>query len=525
MNNNIQIYELIGKGKDGEIYRCEYNGKHYAVKKYKFVNYGFGKEFLRETSFLKNVKHNNIVNIVNVISDKSNAYIIMELMDSGLIVALKSVKNADEIDIMMHQLIEIITHIHNLGYIHGDLSMTNIMCADGNIKIIDGSRSTKIHRKKIVHGPTSYIAPPEIVKRDDIDPIKIDIWALGCIMYFIQTHNILFMGTDYNKQKEEIEKKIGSIDKKNTSKIDIDNIFTLTSHTIRPIKKENIKRMLPKNKIKGGVKISYMFNLNHSKRQELVKFNELEIMRRVNFNVAKHIPGDGICRIIEMLVDMNTVLSLPIESIFITLNNIFRLKDIYDSDVLNYDKIVVLHKMSIVVSTDYDITNENIFGFMDICSRDNSKIFDIETDLLNNLDWNIDPISCYDCVMEYKHVRPFFDIIMLFCHFSIDFLLVSTYYKLKIVKNLLKFVCGKIQCKNNILKYNRNQKKDLYNTIFTNVIIAINCILSSKYLYGFLMDMIKKYVRVINYEKYLTEIISSFDTMCVFKIKIDVKSL
>jgi hypothetical protein len=181
--------------------------------------------------------------------------------------------------------------------------------------------------------------------------------------------------------------------------------------------------------------------------------------------------------------------------------------------------------MSIVVSTDYDITNENIFGFMDICSRDNSKIFDIETDLLNNLDWNIDPISCYDCVMEYKHVRPFFDIIMLFCHFSIDFLLVSTYYKLKIVKNLLKFVCGKIQCKNNILKYNRNQKKDLYNTIFTNVIIAINCILSSKYLYGFLMDMIKKYVRVINYEKYLTEIISSFDTMCVFKIKIDVKSL
>jgi serine/threonine protein kinase len=525
MNNIIQIRELIGKGKDGEIYRCVYRGKECAVKKYKFVNYGFEKEFLRETSFLKNVKHDNVVNIVDIISDKSNAYIVMELINGGLIDGLKNIKFTRDMDSMTEQLIDTITHIHKLGYIHGDLSITNIMYSNGNIKVIDGSRSTKIHRNKIVYGPTCYVAPPEIVKCDEIDPVKIDIWALGCIIYFIQTHKILFTGTDYKKQKEEIESKIGSIDNKKISKIDIKNISILTSHTIKPIKRENIRKQLLKNNIKRNVKISNMFNLNSSKRHELIKFNEIEVMRGIKFNITKHIPIDEICKIIETLIIINTILILPIESIFITLNNIFRLKYVYTSDDLNYNKIVVLHKMSIIVSTDYSVSNENIFEFMDIHTRDHDKILDIETELLNDLDWNIDPISFYDCVMKYRHMRPYFDIIVLFCHFSIDFLLVAADYKLKIVKNMLKFVCGKKQYKYNVPIYKRYQTKNLCDTIFTNVITTIHRIISSKYLYSVLMNTLKKYFTVINYERQLMEIIYAFNKLCDLQIKIDVKSL
>ena len=189
-----------------------------------------------------------------------------------------------------------------------------------------------------------------------------------------------------------------------------------------------------------------------------------------------------------------------------------------DEKILLNDEIVVLHKMSIVVSTDYDVTNKHIFNFIKSEFCDDVKILNIELELLDKLEWNIDPISCYDCIGKYKIIRPYFEIVMLLCCFSIEFLAMNADYKLKIIVNLLKVILNeKLNIDHTYFKF--QNKFDV--TLFANIVANINHLLTSKYLYVFLMCTIKKYIEVINYEKYLMEIISKCGVLRNLLIEFD----
>ena len=69
-----------------------------------------------------------------------------------------------------------------------------------NIKISDFGSSVKINNidKTKKHIQTPYYRPPEILLRTDFNE-KIDIWALGCILYEYLTGDILFDADDYYK--------------------------------------------------------------------------------------------------------------------------------------------------------------------------------------------------------------------------------------------------------------------------------------------------------------------------------------
>ena len=86
------------------------------------------------------------------------------------------------------QIIEAINYIHDLHIAHLDLKLENIMVnvTTKTIKLIDFGESQVCLNNKMngIHGTIPYIAPEEFTQTD-YDPFKIDIWALGIILYDI----------------------------------------------------------------------------------------------------------------------------------------------------------------------------------------------------------------------------------------------------------------------------------------------------------------------------------------------------
>ena len=80
-SNNFRLLKQIGKGNDASVYNCEYNGKLRAAKVYDLTEKSLlsFSGALREITFLKNVKHKNIIKLIDVIADKNYSQIILVL--------------------------------------------------------------------------------------------------------------------------------------------------------------------------------------------------------------------------------------------------------------------------------------------------------------------------------------------------------------------------------------------------------------------------------------------------------------
>ena len=98
------------------------------------------------------------------------------------------------------QILEAVNYIHSLHIAHLDLKLENIMVniVTKTIKIIDFGESRICDNNTIngIHGTIPYIAPEEFTTQE-YDPYKIDMWALGIILY-----DIVYIQFPWNIAKE-----------------------------------------------------------------------------------------------------------------------------------------------------------------------------------------------------------------------------------------------------------------------------------------------------------------------------------
>jgi serine/threonine protein kinase len=75
-------------------------------------------------------------------------------------------------------------HMHDRGFVHADMKPTNVMVADGLVKIIDLGQACPIGTvKKRIQGTPGYMAP-EQAHREAITPAT-DIYNFGAMMYWV----------------------------------------------------------------------------------------------------------------------------------------------------------------------------------------------------------------------------------------------------------------------------------------------------------------------------------------------------
>ncbi|WAR12878.1 KPSH1-like protein, partial [Mya arenaria] len=194
------IKALIGRGSFSRVVRVEnrLTRQPYAIKMIDRVQ---GKDvFESELKVLRRVKHQYIIQLVEVFETKDKVYMVMELATGGelfdRIIAKGSFTERDATRVLT-MVLEGVAYLHGLGIAHRDLKPENLLYYhpghDSKIMITDFGLSATIKGDSMMRttcGTPEYIAP-EILARKPYT-VQVDMWAIGVITYILLSGTMPF---------------------------------------------------------------------------------------------------------------------------------------------------------------------------------------------------------------------------------------------------------------------------------------------------------------------------------------------
>jgi serine/threonine protein kinase len=173
------------------------------VPKKTFRQFSDLQRVFQEIQALRNLRHPNIIRILDVADNPDSICFIMEYAAGGelrgYVEKLVSLSE-EEARSFFKQIVRAVHYIHTKKTIHRDLKLENILLDSKNqCKIVDFGLSDYVSGKDRTvtdAGTEAYLAP-EVYNgfSGDSDPFKIDSWALGVILYAMVHGKLPFFST------------------------------------------------------------------------------------------------------------------------------------------------------------------------------------------------------------------------------------------------------------------------------------------------------------------------------------------
>lgn len=191
---NYTVGKEIGQGTFGKVKIGVHNltSEKVAIKvleKAKIADVADVERVAREIYILKLIRHENLIQLYDIIDTPKKIYLIMEYAPGGelfdFIVASKKLKEKEACR-FFQQIIGGIEYLHKVNIVHRDLKPENLLLDhEKNIKLVDFGLSNmyKIGEQlKTACGSPCYAAPEMIAGKRYV-PIGVDIWSSGVILY------------------------------------------------------------------------------------------------------------------------------------------------------------------------------------------------------------------------------------------------------------------------------------------------------------------------------------------------------
>lgn len=174
---------------------------------------------IREISLMKELKHDNIVSLYDVIHTENKLMLVFEYMDKDLKKYMDT--NGDRgqlkpviIKSFMYQLLQGIAFCHENRVLHRDLKPQNLLInTKGQLKLADFGLArafgipVNTFSNEVV---TLWYRAPDVLLGSRQYNTSIDIWSAGCIMAEMFTGRPLFPGTTNEDQLQRIFRVMGT---------------------------------------------------------------------------------------------------------------------------------------------------------------------------------------------------------------------------------------------------------------------------------------------------------------------------
>jgi serine/threonine protein kinase len=221
IDNKYRLVRLLGEGGMGSVWSAEHTliNRTVAVK---VMHAGPDKSedhyqrFFREAQSASSIGHPNIIEIYDLgVEENGNAYMVMELLKGesleSLLIESGCLPPPRVVSITL-QILSALLAAHRKGIVHRDIKPDNVFIAvnprlQEEIKLLDfgvakvlGSdkKTLKLTMEGTLLGTPYYFAPEQARGSKDLDA-RIDIWAVGVMMYEMLSGTLPYVGENYNE--------------------------------------------------------------------------------------------------------------------------------------------------------------------------------------------------------------------------------------------------------------------------------------------------------------------------------------
>jgi hypothetical protein len=219
---SYRLVERLGQGGMGEVWKAKHRllARPAAVKLIRASNIGDAKSddvvrrFEREAQVTAGLSSPHTVQLFDFgVADDGSFYYVMELLeglDLERFVHRHGPMPAERVIYVLHQVCHSLAEAESNGLVHRDIKPANLfLCRYGGehdfVKVLDfgiakaaapdmlETGTIGITQDNIFQGTPAYIAPEQVLNGSRVDG-RADIYATGCVAYFLLTGEPLFTG-------------------------------------------------------------------------------------------------------------------------------------------------------------------------------------------------------------------------------------------------------------------------------------------------------------------------------------------
>jgi serine/threonine protein kinase len=168
--------------------------------------------FELEIRVIQQLHHPGVVQLVDLLSDDRNYYVMLELCEGGeLFQHVVSRGHLSEADArpFVRQILEALAFVHARGVCHRDLKPENLLLdLSRRVKISDFGLSRFVRADGLVDTPCGspcYVSP-ECISGKPYDGCKSDLWSVGVIAYALLTGQLPWTKRNQQQLFEQIRK-------------------------------------------------------------------------------------------------------------------------------------------------------------------------------------------------------------------------------------------------------------------------------------------------------------------------------
>ena len=205
IDNRYKIIEVIGSGGMAVVYKAlalETNAM-VAIKMLKddyLRDADLVRRFHNESTAMLRLSHKNIVSVLDVSSDRSLEYFVMELIDGITLkqyILQRGVLSVKESLHFAIQILSALNHAHSCNIVHRDIKPQNIMILrDGSVKVTDFGIARLDAKQNTLpenaFGSVHYFSPEQA--RGEQTDGRSDIYSVGVILYEMLTGQLPYTG-------------------------------------------------------------------------------------------------------------------------------------------------------------------------------------------------------------------------------------------------------------------------------------------------------------------------------------------